>query len=141
MFIKKSIWLYLKKSCIIIKHSIIIPIISTCIIPIVITDIWAEIYHRTCFPLYGFPYVQRKNYIRIDRHKLKYLSFFQKIYCVYCGYGNGVIHYWGKIAGETERYWCGVQHRKGDGFVAPAHHGDFSEYGDEGDFREKYSRK
>jgi hypothetical protein len=54
-----------------LKHIFIIPIISTIIIPLIIFDVWVEIYHRSCFPLYRIPYVKRGNYIKIDRLKLK----------------------------------------------------------------------
>lgn len=93
-----------------------------------------EIYHRICFPLCGIPYVKRKDYIKIiDRAKLKYLNWLQKIYCMYCGYGNGVVRYWAKITGETEKYWCGIQHKNPDEYQK-----DFAKYGDEEDFKKKY---
>lgn len=129
---------YLKNSYRLLKHIIVVPLLYTLVVPIIITDIWIEIYHRICFPLCGIPYVKRRNYIKIDRHKLKYLNLFQKIYCVYCGYTNGVIQYWVKIAGETEQYWCGVQHKKNPDFIAPSHHKNFAEYNNESDFNQKY---
>lgn len=133
--------LHLKNPYRLLKHIIVIPIVSTCIIPLSFFDLWVEIYHRICFPLYGIPYVKRGDYIRIDRHKLDYLNIFQKIYCVYCGYANGAIQYWVKIAAETEYYWCGIQHNESDTFIAPAHHRDFIKYGDKDEFKEKYPGK
>jgi len=53
---------------------------------------------------------------------------------MYCGYANGVMQYWVAIAAETERYWCDIQHEKGDGFVSPQHHKDFSTYRDKKSF-------
>lgn len=129
---------YLKNSYRLLKHFIVVPLLYTLAVPIIITDIWIEIYHRICFPLCGIPYVKRKNYIKIDRHKLKYLNSFQKIYCVYCGYANGVIPYWVKIASETEQYWCGIQHEKNPDLIVPSHHKNFSEYNNEKDFNQKY---
>ena len=130
--------LYLKNPYRLLKHIIVIPIVSTCVIPLAFLDLWAEIYHRVCFPLCRIPYVKRSNYIRIDRHKLKYLNIFQKIYCIYCGYASGVLQYCVKIAAETERYWCGIQHEEDDSFVPPSHHKDFPKYGDEDDFKSRY---
>ncbi|PIZ99438.1 MAG: hypothetical protein COX77_01470 [Candidatus Komeilibacteria bacterium CG_4_10_14_0_2_um_filter_37_10] len=105
-------------------------------------DIWIEIYHRICFPFCHIPYVQRRHYIKIvDRAKLQYLNLLQKIYCMYCGYGNGVIRYWAQIASETEHYWCGIQHKNEPPFIAPSHQKDFSKFGDEVEFKEKYSRE
>ena len=46
----------------------------------------------------------RGQYIVIDRHRLKYLNAIEKLNCVYCGYGNGVIAYARDIAGRTEQY-------------------------------------
>ncbi len=133
--------IYLKNSFRFLKHLIAIPLVSTVVIPLVIMDIWIEIYHRICFPLYKFPFVRRKDYIKVmDRAKLPYLNFLQKIYCMYCGYGNGVIHYWSKIAGETESYWCGIQHKKEADFAIPAHQANFSKYGDAEEFKQKYCK-
>jgi hypothetical protein len=108
----------------------VMPVIYSLIIPIILLDIWVEIYHRICFLAYGIPYVIRKNYIKIDRHKLSYLSNFEKLNCMYCGYVNGLLQYSSVIAGETEKYWCGIKHQADSNFQAPAHHKDFIEYGD-----------
>lgn len=130
--------LYLKNPHRAIKHLIVIPIVTTLIIPLALLDFWAEIYHRIAFPLYRFPYLKRREYIKLDRHKLKYLSFWEKGYCMYCSYGNGVINYWLRMAGETERYWCGIKHAADPRFHEPAHQQKFAEYGNEEDFKRKY---
>jgi len=114
------------------------PVIYPAVIFIVLLDFWVELYHRVAFPIYGIPYLKRKDYIVIDRHKLKYLTPGQKINCVYCGYANGVLQYIVRIVGETERYWCGIQHQDKQGYIAPQHHADFVEYGDEDQFRAAY---
>ena len=131
--------LYLKNKNIVLKHILIIPILTLLSIPIIFLDMCVELYHHISFPLYGFACVKRNHYIKIiDREKLAYLTFWQKLYCMYCGYGNGVIHYWAQIADETERYWCGVKHQKDKNFIEPKHQASFSEYGNEKDFIEKY---
>lgn len=124
------------------RQLLTIPFITSMIVPILILDIWGEIYHHICFPLCGLPLVKRKNYIRIDRHKLKYLNIFEKFYCVYCGYVNGVLTYWVEIAGQTEKYWCGIRHKKYKNFVEPPHHKKlgFTKYGDKDEFDKKYVR-
>ncbi len=121
-------------------HVLVIPILISLAVPIVLLDIWVEFYHRLCFPLYKFPLVKRKSYIKIDRHRLKYLSWWQKLYCVYCGYANGVAAYWVRIAGETERYWCGIQHQRTPNFVFQPHQESFAPYGDKDSFEQKYKR-
>jgi len=130
--------LYLKNSHRQPNNLISALIVSTLIIPLFILDLWSEIYHRSCFPLYGFKYLNRSNYIKIDRYKLKYLNFWQKCYCVYCGYANGLVNYWVKMAAETERYWCGIKHQSDGQFIQPEHHKDFADYNNEEDFIKKY---
>lgn len=116
-------------------HLLSMPVIYSMIIPLVILDIWIEIYHRICFACYGISYVKRKKYIRIDRQKLKYLSALEKFNCMYCGYANGLLHYSFTIAGETEKYWCGIKHKQDGEFCEPEHHKDFIKYGDEEAYR------
>lgn len=113
------------------RHSISAPFIYSMIIPLIILDIWIEAYHRVAFATYGIDYIKRKKYIKIDRHKLKYLNFFEKLNCMYCGYANGLLNYSCKIAGETEKYWCGIKHKFDENFIEPEHHNDFIPYGDE----------
>jgi hypothetical protein len=110
------------------------PFIFAMIVPLVILDIAFEIYHRVCFPLYKIPLVKRSKYIKIDRYKLSYLRPEEKMYCMYCGYGNGLIYYVWTIMGRTERYWCGIKHKRDDDFNEPPHHESFLEYGDEKSF-------
>lgn len=106
------------------------PFIYAMIIPGIILDICTEIYHRICFKLYGIAYVKRREYIRIDRHRLSYLSFIEKINCMYCGYMNGLFHYVSEIAAQTEKYWCAIKHKNDLGriFYPPAHHDVFADY-------------
>lgn len=108
------------------------------VIFIFLLDLWIEIYHRIAFPLYHMPYVKRKDYIRFDRHKLSYLNLLEKTFYMYCAYANGILQYWVKIAGETEKYWCGIKHQEGGTFHAPPHHPDLAEYGDEEEYIRRY---
>ena len=87
-----------------------------------------EIYHHICFQLYGIELVERSRYIKLDRHKLSKLSPIEKIFCSYCGYGNGVLAYAVEIAGRTEQYWCAVKHGDDPEFFEPKHHEKFDEY-------------
>lgn len=114
----------------VIVHLLTIPVIWTPFIPIVILDIAIEIYHRLAFPIYKIPYVQRSEYIRMDRHKLKYLTWYDKINCSYCAYASGFFYYASTIAGRTEDYWCAIRHEEIGKFKASPHHKDFVPYGD-----------
>ena len=124
-----------------IRHLISMPFIWGMFIPFVFLDIMVEIYHRVAFPLYGIPVNRRRNYIRIDRQKLAYLSVWNKFGCLYCGYANGFAAYLVKICGDTEKYWCGIKHKQGGGFIEPAHQKDFLPYGDRKSFEEFVGRK
>lgn len=108
------------------------PLILMMLPPLLVLDVFLEIYHRISFPLLGIPLVPRWDYIRIDRHKLSYLTPAQKIFCAYCGYANGLLPYAAKIAAESERYWCAIMHKtnENDSFIVPPHHKDFIPYGD-----------
>lgn len=119
------------------RHLISIPFIWMMIFPLVIMDFFLEIYHRICFPLYGIGLISRSQYIKIDRHRLSYLTLWDKVNCAYCGYANGLTNYAYVIAGETEKYWCGIKHAKQEGFHEPLHHKGFLEYGDKKGFEEK----
>lgn len=108
------------------------PVIYVVIVPAIFLDIVMEVYQRICFPIYGIALVSRPEYIRIDRHRLAYLSGLEKINCIYCGYINGLFAYVSRIAAETEWYWCGIKHaRNGKPFSAPKHHKDFLPYNNE----------
>lgn len=124
------------------RHIISIPFIYAMLVPLVLLDITIEIYHRVCFQLYGLQRINRSEYIKIDRHKLKYLSWYEKINCAYCGYANGLLPYCAKIAAETEKYWCGIKHnkQKQENFREPSHHKSFVKYGDEKAFFKKYGK-
>lgn len=93
-----------------LQHLISIPFIYMMIVPFIVLDVSIEIYHRICFPLYGLKQVKRSDYIIFDRQKLSYLTWYDKINCTYCAYGNGLLLYAAAIAAETEKYWCGIKH-------------------------------
>ncbi len=106
------------------------------VIPLVILDIFLEIYHHISFRLYGLEVVKRRDYIKFGRHELPYLTIAKKFFCIYCAYANGLIHYASVIAGKTEEYWCGIRHniKEGESFIEHDHHKCFLAYGDKGGF-------
>lgn len=122
-----------------LKYFIAGPVILSLIVPVVIADICIEIYHRICFPIYGIPYVKRSRYIRIlDREKLPYLSWRERLGCAYCGYVNGWLHYASTIAGRTEVYFCAISHLEVRGYIPSEHERSFVKYGDESALRKRY---
>ncbi|MBC7576598.1 MAG: hypothetical protein H7312_04450 [Tardiphaga sp.] len=89
---------------------LVAPICYSMLVPIVLIDLWATIYQHICFRAYRIPRIRRSDHVIIDRHRLQYLNGIEKLNCVYCGYGNGVIGYVRAIAGATEQYWCPIKH-------------------------------
>lgn len=106
---------------------------------IILLDIFVELHHRIGFRLCNIPLVKRKEYIKIDRHKLQYLNLFNKILCAYCGYANGFARYILEIGARTEKYWCGIKHKKTPGFHEQPHQKNFLEYGDGKAYKKKYN--
>lgn len=127
-----------KKKNMLFRHLLNMPFIWILIIPMIILDIFVELYHQVGFRLCSIPLVKRSNYIKMDRQRLKYLSLVDKMGCAYCGYANGLAGYFLEIAARTEKYWCGIKHKKSKDFIEPEHHKDFVEYGDEAAYRKKY---
>ena len=109
------------------------PVIFSLILPFFLLDLWVTVFHATCFRAYGIPRVKRRDHIRIDRHQLAYLNGFQKLYCVYCGYINGLISYVREIASRTEAFWCPIKHA---GRLRHPHprYAQFLDYGDGEDY-------
>ena len=112
--------------------------------PLLIFDLLAEIYHHFSFPIYGLQKVKRSEYIAVkDRGRLKYLTWYQKLACMYCGYINGALPYFAEIASRTEKYWCGIMQPEKPGFKIQKYQieQDFSKFGDKEDFDQKYIKK
>lgn len=86
------------------------PVIWFCIFPVVLLHLVANIYQFICFPIYGIPKVSRKDYIVMDRNRLRYLNQMERFNCVYCEYVNGLLAYVQEIAARTEQYWCPIKH-------------------------------
>ena len=46
------------------------PVIYSMVLPIAVLDLWASVYQRICFPVYGISRVRRSAYVVIDRQHL-----------------------------------------------------------------------
>lgn len=122
------------------KHLISSPFIYWAGIWLVLLDIFIEIYHRICFPLYWLELVDRKKYFQFKRHKLPYLNYLERFNCAYCSYWNGLMKYATEIIAQTEKYWCGIKNMQEDGLLNPEHHKDFLPYWDQKAFIQKYGQ-
>ena len=116
------------------------PVIYALILPLALLDLFATVYQRVCFPIYGIARVRRSAHVAIDRHHLAYLNGVQKLNCVYCGYANGVLSYAREIGSRTEAYWCPIKHARR---VADPHErmAGFADYGDADAFRGETERQ
>lgn len=105
------------------------PFIYAMVIPLAFLDLTITLYQHICFRLYDIPRVRRRRYIVLDRHQLAYLNGIEKLNCVYCGYGSGVIAFTREIIARTEQYWCPIKHARR---VAGSHrrYHQFAAYGD-----------
>lgn len=122
-----TIYLDLFRSTPSYRKFISMPFIYSVFIPLVILDIFMEIYHQIAFRLYGLNIISRSDYIFNDRQKLNGLTIMQKINCMYCGYANGLLAYGVKIASETEKYWCAIRHEDPNSIKVQPHHAEFLE--------------
>lgn len=117
------------------------PLVWLMIVPVIISDIFMEIYHQIAFPIFGIKKVKRSQYIRIiDREKLPYLAWYEKLGCMYCGYVNGWLHYASVVAGRTQNYFCAIAHLEERGFIPSEYEKSFAKYGDEATLRRRYEQ-
>lgn len=129
---RTGLWPYIRGAR--IATALTAPIIYGLVIPLALLDLSVTIYQQICFRVYGIDLVRRGEHVLIDRHHLAYLNLLEKLNCVYCGYGNGVISYAREIAGRTEAHWCPIKHASR---IADPHgsFATFMEYGDAETYR------
>ena len=131
---KKSSWKHIRTTRLLVIVSS--PLIYGCAVPFVMLDAAVMIYQAVCFPIYGIPKVQRKDYLIFDRGHLRYLNTIERVGCIYCSYANGLLAMIREIAGRTERHFCPIKHARR---VMQAHtqYASFLPYGDGKAYREK----
>ena len=112
-----------------LRHLLLAPAIYAMVLPLALLDVTMTAYQWICFTTWGIARVPRRQYVVLDRHRLPYLNTIEKLNCVYCGYGNGVLAYAREISARTEQYWCPIRHATQ---VRGAHARvkDFADYGD-----------
>lgn len=113
------------------------PIIYGMIFPIILLDIGLAVYQLTCFPIYRIARVRRTDYIAFDQRHLAYLNWIEKIDCLYCSYGNGLMAYAREIFARTEQYFCPIKHARS---VRGTHdrYAKFVDYGDAEDLHARF---
>lgn len=117
-----------------IKTFLAAPLIYAFIVPLLILDLSLWIYQAICSRAFDIKVVKRSDFIVIDRHQLAYLNAVEKINCLYCGYGNGLLTFAREIAARTEERWCPIKHARK---IKNAHsrYPHFIDYGDAEGYR------
>lgn len=112
------------------------PFIYACFVPFVFLDLFVSVYQAVCFPVYGIPKARRRDYMAIDRNKLRYLNALEGLNCLYCSYANGLLAWVVEVAGRTEQHWCPIKHARR---IQHAHdrYSRFLPYGDAKAYRER----
>jgi len=131
---RTGLWTYMRNAQ--PSHILTAPIIYSVVFPLLLLDLAIFFYQQTCFRVYGIPMVRRTDYLIIDRQHLAYLNAIEKINCVYCGYGNGLIAYVREVIAQTEQYWCPIKHAR----RTPNPHRRIESFADYGDV-EAYQKK
>lgn len=131
---RTGLWQYLSQASLLTVLTA--PIIYAMVVPILLVDVTFTLYQHICFRVYRIPLVHRRDYVVIDRHHLAYLNAIEKLNCVYCGYGNGVIAYAREITARTEQYWCPIRHARRTPDPHP-HIERFVDFGDAQQWHEK----
>ncbi len=113
---------------------LVVPVIWGGIFPGLLMDAFATVYQWICFPVYGIPRVRRSDYIVVDRGKLPYLNWMEKLGCIYCSYFNGMVAYVQEIAARTEQHYCPIKHARRPKVLHDRYR-RFFEYGDAETYR------
>ncbi len=115
------------------------PIIYLVFIPLLLLDLAVCLYQAICFPIYGIPKVPRRAYFVFDRGHLAYLNALEKLNCLYCSYGNGLVAFVREVVARTEEYWCPIKHARR---ILDAHpyYTDFTDFGDAASYRGELAR-
>ncbi len=96
-----------------------------CIVPLVLMDIFLYQFQNIYFRIFEIPFIERKQYIVLDRYKLARLTFWQKFNCLYCEYANGLVAYAKAVVNQMELYSCAIKHVHQP--LGQEHHRDFFE--------------
>jgi len=110
------------------------PVIYAGVVPFMLLDLFLGVYQAICFPVYGIPKARRADYLVFDRGNLGYLNLVERINCIYCSYGNGLLAWAREISGRTEQHWCPIRHARRLREVH-SRYGHFVDYGNAGQYR------
>jgi hypothetical protein len=129
---RTTLWSHIRNARLLVLLSV--PLIYACVVPFLLLDLSVAVYQLVCFPIYGIPFVRRRDYLIFDRGRLRYLNAIEKVGCIYCSYANGLLAYIAEIAARTEQHFCPIKHAH---VVARPHsrYPHFLPYGDARSYR------
>lgn len=107
---KTGLWAYVSRAE--WRHVLSVPFVYGVLPALLLLDAMVSLYQFVCFPLYRIARVPRADYFAYDRGHLAYLNLLEKINCVYCSYGNGLLAYAVEVVARTEQYWCPIKHAR-----------------------------
>lgn len=115
------------------------PLVYVVGISLLLLDLAVSVYQWVCFPVYGIPRVRRSAYFVYDRGMLPYLNTIERINCLYCSYGNGLIAWTREIVARTEQFWCPIKHAR-QSVIHHPRQALFTDYGDGTAYRAELAR-
>jgi len=115
---------------------LVAPMIYSLIVPLILLDLWVQLYQAVCFPVYRIAKVDRSRYVLLDRGHLQYLNWIERLNCNYCAYANGLVAYAREIAARTEQYFCPIKHAFRCSGVH-SHYEEFLDFGDATAYKEE----
>lgn len=131
---RQTTWSYLKGTS--WPVLLTLPVIYGALLPALLLDGYVSLYQVLCCRIYGIPRTKRADYLVLDRAKLPYLNWMEKLGCCYCSYFNGLIAYVQEIAGRTEQRFCPIKHKQ-DPKTRHARYDTFLNYGDADGYHQK----
>ncbi|MBN1586105.1 MAG: hypothetical protein JW937_01600 [Candidatus Omnitrophica bacterium] len=73
--------------------------------------VFAWFFNKSYFWIRNQPFINPKPFFAFDRHKLVHLTLVDKLWCEYCEWANGTLHWSLAIANELERRYCPIQNK------------------------------
>ena len=115
------------------------PVVYGALFPLLLLDLAVSLYQWICFPVYDIPRLNRADFFVFDRARLPYLNTIERLNCLYCSYGNGLLAWAKEVGGRTEQFWCPIKHAHR---IAAPHerYKEFFDYGDAESYRAELSR-
>ncbi len=88
--------------------TLLICIFSLVLLPLFIFMI---LFNTIYFWIRNQPSISPSQYYHFDRHNINHITFMDKVWCEYCEWANGTLHWTLAITNEIERRYCPIQNK------------------------------